>query len=321
MRFGLMFSVLLFSLIACSVEEDPYRAVGELSSDRVELSAESNEPIIAILVAEGDTVTRGQLLLTQDPARAAHGLAEAQASLAQGVARVDELLRGPRKEKIEAARANVAGATQEALFRQSEFTRAEGVFEQNLSSREALDRSRALLDSANAVLDKRRAELAELLSGATVEELAQAEQAVKQAQARRDVAALALERTKLYAPVAGRIDSRILDPGERPTPGMPLMILLSNEQVYARVYVPEALRAGVSAGSAATLYVDGVAGGLAGRVRWVAAEAAYTPYYALTERDRGRLSYLAKVDITETVARLPDGVPVEVEFIAKSQAP
>ena len=54
---------------------------------------------------------------------------------------------------------------------------------------------------------------------------------------------------------------------------------------------------------------------LAGRVRWVASEAAFTPYYALTERDRGRLSYIAKVDIVEERERLPDGLPVEVEFV------
>jgi len=50
-------------------------------------------------------------------------------------------------------------------------------------------------------------------------------------------------------------------------------------------------------------------------VRWIASDPAFTPYYALTERDRGRLSYVAKVDITEQYERLPDGVPVEVEFL------
>jgi HlyD family secretion protein len=63
-----------------------------------------------------------------------------------------------------------------------------------------------------------------------------------------------------------------------------------------------------------TIYVDGLADGIPGQVRWIASEAAFTPYYALTERDRGHLTYLAKVDITEQRDRLPDGVPVEVEL-------
>ena len=50
-------------------------------------------------------------------------------------------------------------------------------------------------------------------------------------------------------------------------------------------------------------------------MRWVSSYAAFTPYYALTERDRSRLSYVAKVDISEARERLPDGIPVQVEFM------
>ena len=49
-------------------------------------------------------------------------------------------------------------------------------------------------------------------------------------------------------------------------------------------------------------------------MRYVSSEAAFTPYYALTQEDRGRLSYLAEVTLTDELAaaRLPSGVPVEV---------
>ena len=70
----------------------------------------------------------------------------------------------------------------------------------------------------------------------------------------------------------------------------------------------------VTPGKAATIHVDGLATPIPGRVRWVAAEAAFTPYYALTERDRGHLTYLAKIDIDDDRERLPDGVPVEVDL-------
>ena len=56
-------------------------------------------------------------------------------------------------------------------------------------------------------------------------------------------------------------------------------------------------------------------GELAGRVRTVSSEAVFTPFFALTERDRGRLSYLAEVDLVEPrAAELPTGLPVEVRF-------
>jgi HlyD family secretion protein len=40
----------------------------------------------------------------------------------------------------------------------------------------------------------------------------------------------------------------------------------------------------------------------------------FTPYFALTERDRGHLTFEAKIAIEVTGERLPDGVPVEVEL-------
>ena len=92
------------------------------------------------------------------------------------------------------------------------------------------------------------------------------------------------------------------------------MVMLAGDQAFARVYVPEHLRVNVVPGSDATIYVDGLDEAIPGRVRWVASEAAFTPYYALTERDRGHLTYLAKIDLTEKRDRLPDGVPVEVDL-------
>ena len=300
---------------ACGKAENPYRVVGELASDRIELTAEVNEPITAIEFAEGASVAAGDVLVQQDTARATARLAEADAVLAQHQARLDELMRGPRSEQIAAARANVEGATQDLEFRQSELDRTREVHARGLASPDALDRARAALDAAQANLKLQLAQLEERLAGTTVEELAQAEQAVKQARARRDSVVIDLERHTTRAPVDGIADSRLFEIGERPAPGQPLMILLGGEQPYARVYVPESLRVHVMAGSEVLVFVDGLDSPLTGRVRWVASEPAFTPYFALTERDRGRLSYVAKVDISTDRNRLPDGVPVEVEFL------
>ena len=302
------------TLVACSGEENPNVVVGELASDRIELVSESSEPIVAIHVAEGDAVTTGTVLIEQDSRRAAARLAEAEAALAQNQARLDELVRGPRAEQITAARANVEGATQDLQFRESEMDRTREVHARGLASPDALDRAQAALDGAQANLKLRLAQLEELLTGTTVEELAQAENATRQAAARRDAVAIDLERMTLAAPVDGIADTRLFQLGERPVPGQPLMIVLAGEQPYARVYVPERLRASVAPGTTATVRVDGIDDPIAGIVRWVASEAAYTPYFALTERDRGRLSYVAKIDLDYNARRLPDGVPVEVEF-------
>lgn len=299
---------------ACGAPEESTRVVGELASDRIEISAESNEPIVEIAVAEGQAVAAGQVLVRQDGARAAARLAEADAALAQQQARLDELVRGPRREQITAARASVEGTTQELAYRQSELARISEVHRKGLASSELLDATKAALDAAKANHKLALAQLEERLAGTTIEELQQAEQAVKQATARRDSALVDLERHTLTTPVDGIVDSRLFEIGERPGQGQPVMVILSGSQPYARVYVPEEIRVRISAGVEALVYVDGLNAPIEGRVRWVSSDAAFTPYFALTERDRGRLSYVAKVDISEDRERLPDGVPVEVEF-------
>ena len=307
--------VALTLLASCTAEHNPNLVVGELASDRHELTAEVSEPILSIAVSEGEVVVAGQELIGQDSARATAHLAEAEAALAQHRARLDELVRGPRSEQITAARANVEGATQEFEFRQSELTRIKEIHARGLASPELLDRARAALDAAEANLKLRQAQLEERLAGTTLEELAQAEQAVKQAAARRDNAIIDIERHTLRAPVDGIVDSRLFELGERPAPGQPMVVMLSGAQPYARVYVPEPLRVRIAPGTRALIYIDGLDQAVDGHVRWVSSEAAFTPYYALTERDRGRLSYVAKIDIGETRQRLPDGVPVNVEFL------
>jgi HlyD family secretion protein len=307
--------VTLTLLASCAAEENPNLVVGELASDRHELTAEVSEPILSIAISEGEVVIAGQILIEQDSTRATARLAEAAAALAQHQARLDELVRGPRSEQITAARANVEGATQEFEFRQSELTRVKEVHARGLASPDLLDRARAALDAAEANLKLRLAQLEERLAGTTIEELAQAEQAVKQAAARRDNALVDVERHTLRAPVDGIVDSRLFELGERPAPGQPMVVMLSGAQPYARVYVPEPLRVRIAPGTRALIYIDGLDQAVDGHVRWVSSEAAFTPYYALTERDRGRLSYVAKIDIGETRQRLPDGVPVNVEFL------
>ena len=307
-------------LSACEADPDTNLVVGELASDRIELTAEAAEPIVEILVAEGETVTGGQLLMRQDATRARARLAEADAALGQAQARLDELVRGPRSEQISAARANVAGAADELTFRESDYERVQKIYAQKLAAPELLDRAKAALDAARANDKLRRAQLQELLSGTTVEELAQAERAVEQAAARRDQVAVDVARHDIRAPVDGVVDSRLFELGERPVPGQALLVMLSGEQPYARIYVPERLRIHVKPGTSVNVFVDGLEAPLAGKLRWVASDAAFTPYFALTERDRGRLTYEAKVDIDTERDRLPDGVPVEVELLLAGAA-
>lgn len=304
----------LLAVTGCADDKSASRVVGQLASDRIEIAAEFAERLTERLVVEGQAVTAGELLLRQDTTRIDARIAESQAALAEAEARQAELIRGPRREQIIALQAKVRGAQKELEFRETELERAIRVFERNLSAPEVRDRALVSRDAARANLQSLEAELEQFLSGTTPEELRQAEAAVERTAAA--VAALQVERDRhdYTAPVAGVVDSLPFETGETPAKGQPIAVLLSGEQAHARVFVPESVRVHVQPGAPASVFVDGLDRPLAGRVRWVSSDAAFTPYFALTERDRGRLSYAAKIDILDAEQRLPDGVPVEVEF-------
>ena len=318
MKSKLPIFVVSLAVAACNVANDKSRIVGQLESDRIEIRSEVFEPIVEISVVDGQRVSKGDPLLRQDDTRILARIQETEAALAQSQARLNELIRGPRKEQISAARANVDGAKRELEFRKSDYRRAQQIFERELASPDRLDRAKAALDRAEAAVEFEHARLQELLSGTTLEELAQAEQAVQQVEARLTSLQIDLDRHKPQAPVDGIVDSRLYEPGEQPPIAQPMLVLLSGAQPYARIYVPESQRVHIRPGTEARVYVDGLTEPLDGTVRWISSEAAFTPYFALTEHDRGRLSFLAKVDILSARERLPDGVPVEVELVVAS---
>jgi len=298
----------------CSSAERNDIAVGLLESDRVELRADAAEPVTRILVTEGQAVQAHDALMQLDTRRLDARITEAQAALAQQQAVLAELVRGPRKEQIAAARASLQAASSDRAFRQLELQRADDLLARKLASPDEADRARAAFDAARAQVALHTARLDELLSGTTVEELTQVEQLVAQASARVQQLDLDRDRLTLRAPADGYIDTIVFERGERPTPGQTLMVMLTGPQPYARVYVPEALRVSLAPGDEANIAVDGLGEVLRGRVRHVTSASSFTPYFALTRHDRGRLSYVAEIDLLRSGTRLPDGVPVEVSF-------
>ena len=109
------------------------------------------------------------------------------------------------------------------------------------------------------------------------------------------------------------VDKVLYRIGERPAPGTTIAIVLDSSRTYARVYVPEHLRTRVTPGVSIVVRIDGEASAFSGTVRWVSSDATFTPYFALTEHDRSRLSFLAEIDIPDA-ADLPSGVPLQADF-------
>jgi len=307
-------------LVACERNGEAV-LVGTLERDRIELVSEEAEPILSLEVREGDRVSVGQVVLKQDKDMAAARIAQADAQIAEARHRLAELETGARPETIREARERVARAHAMEDRDARELARDEMLIKQGIVSQSQLDRTRAARRASAAELREAQASLEELLNGTRIETLNQARAALLAAESAKRQLEVSDARLVVRATRSGVVDALPYKAGERPPRGTPVAVVLADTPAFARVYVPEPIRAGVKPRTRALVYVDGVEEPLEGFVRWVASDAAFTPYFALTQRDRSRLAFLAEVEITDARVRgLPVGVPVEVRILRDEMA-
>jgi HlyD family secretion protein len=318
-RVNAMLPCSVISLIALFVtgchRDLPAQALGVLEWDRIELVATAAEPIVSVAVDEGQRVEQGTLVLQIDDRKAMAELQRLRAVLGESEARLAELERGPRQEEIDQARAVVKGSESVLWEAQSSRQRTQALVERKLASQAELDRANTLSQTARSDRDAAREALDRLLNGTTREELDQARARVAQNRAALARQQVLVNELAVRASRAGRIDSLPYKLGERPPVGAAVAILLAGPAPFARVYVPEPVRARIAPGQEFTVTVDGWPDAFIGRVRKVSSDATFTPYFALSERDRARLSYVAELWLQgEAALELPAGVPVQVDL-------
>ncbi len=305
-------SLLLSLLVAgCSSATSDDVALGTLERDRVALTATVSEVLVELPVSRGTMVRKGSILARLDDRLQLALVARADAEVARAAAHLQLLENGPRPQAIAAAKAEVAGA--EAAVREAgiTYTRNLQLRQSNAVSEADLDRSKAVRDAAEAHLEAERERLDELTAGSRVEEILEARAALAAANAERDYQRALLDDLTIRATRDGLLDNLPWNVGERVTRGSPVAVILAGDRPHARVYVPERHRVQISSGDQLQVHVDVIGEPFAGRVRWISSEPSFTPYYGLAEENRGRLVYVAEVDLPESAADLPSGVPAQ----------
>lgn len=306
--------IMLLAATIAGCGNDAPQALGTLEYDRITLPAPAAERIIEIHVREGERVRAGQSLLKLEATRTQAATRAAQAEAQRQQEALSELKAGARSETIAQARAQLAAAQAQARDARAYYLRVQPLGARQLVAASEVDRARAAANSADAQARAAQAVLLELEHGTRRERIAQGEASARAAQAQASAQQVTLEKLDIVAPRNGRIDSLPYRLGDQAPIGSPLAVMLVGEAPYARVYVPEPIRAGVQVGQGARVFVDGRDGAVAGKVRMIRSEPTFTPYYALIGKDAARLSYLAEVELDKAAGELPAGLPVRVEF-------
>jgi HlyD family secretion protein len=153
------------ALAACGNDAYEGQILGTLERDRLELVAESNEPIVEVLVREGDAVQAGATLLRQELGSMRARLDQAVAARNVADRRLAELVKGPRAQEIAEARAALESARSLQETEANEYQRVQDLVSRKLLSQSALDQQRARRDSAAGTNKQATARLNLLLEG------------------------------------------------------------------------------------------------------------------------------------------------------------
>ena len=195
--------------------------------------------------------------------------------------------------RLAQAEAELAGARTSNRVAALELERIQRLLDQRVASDQELERAQLGRDEARARLRAARASL--------------------------EAARKRVRDLELVAPASGVVDQLPYQVGERVPAGAVLVVLLSDEEPWVRVWVPETEVVYVRPGGPAEIRIDGVDGlvgtddgVLQGRVLDVAREPGFTPHYALTERERVHLVYETRVRILDAPEGLRPGVPASV---------
>ncbi|MCF1427862.1 MAG: HlyD family efflux transporter periplasmic adaptor subunit [Shewanella sp.] len=305
-------------LFSCS-QPPPPEALGTLERDRVLLRATTDEIITELPVREGSMVKQGDLLLRFDTRKQTAVVAMADADVAKARAYLLRLTNGERPEDIAAAQANVARARATLTEAELNFRRINQLRKDNLASPAESDKARAVRDQAEAELESSSEQLSKLIAGVREEDINQARATLDSTLAKLALEQKILDDLSVRATRDGRLDSLPFNVGERVPLGSVIVAIQADDAPYARVYVPEPYVAHLQIGQQLPVHVDGMAHNYTGTLRWISAQSAFTPYYALNEQDRSRLVYLAELDLDDSAVTLPTGIPTQVSLPAGVQ--
>jgi HlyD family secretion protein len=249
-------------------------ANGRLEAEQVQIAAKFAGRVDDVLVEEGALVQAGDVIARMDARDTKAQLREAEA----------QLLSVERQE--EEAEAAIAEREASRKLAAQELARIEKLHKAGYASSQLLDQSRAQMSTAEAGLRAAQASLRQSIAGID---------AAKAVVARIETV---LDDAVLVAPRPGRVQYKLIEPGEIVAAGTPIVTLLDLSDIYMTVFLP-ARDAGVLAiGDEARLILDPAPQYvIPARVTFVAADAQFTPKSVETSDEREKLMFRVKLTI------------------------
>ncbi len=315
---SLLCALPLAASLFASCDADRPLAVGYVEGEYVRMAPIETAKVATLEVRRGDRVTAGQTLATLETQDADIAVAEARAALAQAEAQLADLKLGKRPEEVAVLDAALRSALAQATEARRVLERTRDLTRRGIATQAELDKAETSLDLADAAVGQAEANLAVANLPARAETIKAAEGQVDRAQAALRQADWRLDQRTVKAPVDGRIDDIVRNPGDIASASAPIVSLLPDGAVKLKLYVPEGLFSSVDVGTALDVRCDGCPQGLAALVSYVAPEPEFTPPVIYSLETRQKLVHLVEARPDADAAVLKPGQIVDVR-IANSE--
>jgi HlyD family secretion protein len=249
---------------------------GRLEGKQVDIAAKYEGRIAEVLADEGDTVEAGQVVAKMD-------VEPLQAQLRNAQAKIREA-----QDNLRTAQADVGVKKAELEYANKQYGRSKQLVVRGAVSEQERDVDLARADMSRAALVGSQAQVVAsqaAIDGATAEsERLQAE----------------INDSLLRAPIRGRVQNRLAEPGEVLPAGGKVLALVDLTDVYMYVFLPETVAGKVTLGSESRIVLDAYPDyPIRTTVTFVSPSAQFTPKQVETAEERHNLSFRVKLQLNK----------------------
>jgi HlyD family secretion protein len=272
------------SLIGSELPEGLASSNGRIEAVRVDVATKMAGRVAEVLVTEGQWVESGDLVARMDTAELEAQLRQAEATVLQA------------EQQTLQAGALLLQRQSELTLADTEFVRAEQLATDGFASQDLLDQQRNVLATAHAGVSAAEAGI----------NLAQA--TTMAAQASVDRLTITITDADLVAPRAGRVQYRLVQPGEVVAAGGMVVTITDLSDVYMTVFLPARDAGRLAIGAEARIILDPAPDYvIPASVTFVASTNQFTPKSVETDEERDLLMFHVKLTIApELLAEYQD---------------
>ena len=232
---------------------------GQVEATQIDVAAKVPGRVDSLLVREGQSVSKGQLLAVLDSPEIRAKLVQADAAHTAAGALRSKADAGARVEEIRAAHGMWQRAEHAADLARKTLDRVRNLHRDGVVATQKLDEAEAQYLTARDAADAARATYDMARSGARVEDKAAATAIEGQAAGVVQEVTSYLDETRLKAPLSGDVIDLIVDPGELVATGYPVLSLVDLSDIWVTFNVREDELPGLTMGRRLSVRVPALA--------------------------------------------------------------